>query len=196
MCKITCKIPIRLFMGSVFNWHIYGPVFDIIKYIIIQPSSNFSRICTLQHSKFYSDPSTPESSSWASAIVNIHLGKLGSHFQMFLNSIFVVFEKSTLGNHIKTFLILVFHFCKILEKSSWKVSNCLFWNSPSSAVIVADAHSVINCYFRWLNLGWLETFDICDDLTCDIYLDLDTCCYEWWHALTWHEACYMWWLVI
>ena len=60
--------------------------------------------------------------------------------------------------------------------------NCHFWNSPSSAVIVADAHSVINRYFRWLNLGWLETFDICDHLTCDIYLGLGTCCYEWWHV--------------
>ena len=23
--KITCRIPIRLFIGSVFSWHIYGP---------------------------------------------------------------------------------------------------------------------------------------------------------------------------
>ena len=167
------------------------PRLDLALYSIIKLNSNFSMICTLQHSKFYLDPSTPESSSWASAIVNIHLGKLGSHFQKFLISIFVIFTKSTLGSHIKKFVIAIL---SLLQNLS--VSNCLFWNSPSSAVIVADAHSVINRYFRWLNLGWLETFDICDDLTCDIYLDLDTCCYEWWHALTWHEACYMWWLVI
>ena len=132
--SLTCRIPMRLFIGSVFSWHIYGPavkyfsislreaflkkrnfmkwveIWRLAYYINYRPKYFFklyvSSNLVAYHSKFQVEP---ESSSWASAMVSIHLNtRVLSHVLCLLLFVFECFSQLFCNILTKHFLRHIF----------------------------------------------------------------------------------------
>ena len=152
--RITCRIPMRLFIGSVFSWHIYGPAIQNLSNLYFQSSHILLFLPRSQimfwYQHFMPYQVEPESSSCASAMVSIHL-------------------KNRVITHVRC--LLLFNFWWFLKDYLLLLSSWLTLTLRRKIII---KHTMLSFNLTWFNhvkwedmkvsnfkLPWIMCDDMC-----------------------------------